>query len=163
MDGLKQYKDVLAAFVGTASVLRPIWGSVLVVLTIASAYEKYFEQLTAILGKIGRNLPNLWSYEKLFQEDAQLVNHLINAYYVILEFYIDVKVTFESKQRHETNTRKDEKTKVEKLWGKAWQKISRKSNTACHSVTVSLPPHTPFQNQVSITCIVYQSSSQPRK
>jgi len=131
MDGLKQYKDVLSVFVGTASVLRPIWGSLLVVLTIASAYEKYFEQLTAMLGKIGRNLPNLRSYEKLFQEDAQLVNHLTNAYYVILEFCIDVKVTFESNQRQETNTRRDEKAKVGKLWGKAWHKISRKSNTAC--------------------------------
>lgn len=53
------------------------------VLTIASAYEKHFEQLTAMLGKIGRNLPNLRSYEKLFQMDVQLRNHLTNAYYVI--------------------------------------------------------------------------------
>lgn len=128
MDGLKQYKDVLAAFVGMASVLRPIWGSVLVVLTMASAYEKYFEQLTTMLGKIGRNLPNLRSYEKLFKEDAQLRNHLTNAYYVILEFCIEVKDDFEAKQRQDTTIRKDEKTKVGKLWGTAWQKISRKSN-----------------------------------
>lgn len=135
MDGLKQYKDALNAFVGISSVLKPIWGSVLVVLTIASAYEKYFEQLTTMFGKIGRSLPILKEYGELFKEDLQLFNHLTNAYYVILNFCIEVKEDFNTQQISMAKPKAGEQTKGWKLLDKTLQKVSRKHGNIrpqCH-------------------------------
>ena len=98
VDVLKQYKDVLDTFSDCNELMKPIWGSVLVVLTIASAYGDFFEKLTSMFGKIGQVLPNLRDYERLFQNDQRLINHLANAYFVILEFCIEVKTVFERKQ-----------------------------------------------------------------
>jgi len=98
MDVLKQYKDVLDTFSDCNEVLKPVWGGILVVLTIASAYADFFDKLTSMFGKIGQALPNLRDYERLFQNDQRLINHLADAYFVILEFCIEVKTVFEKKR-----------------------------------------------------------------
>jgi len=118
IDVLKQYKDVLDTFSDCNELMKPIWGSVLVVLTIASAYGDFFDKLTSMFGKIGQALPNLRDYEQLFQNDQRLMNHLTNAYFVILEFCVEVKTVFEKKQsedkawalRHPTMSKMREKT-----------------------------------------------------
>jgi len=118
IDVLKQYKDVLDSFSDCNELLKPIWGGILVVLTIASAYGDFFDKLTSMFGKIGQALPNLRDYEQLFQNDQRLMNHLTNAYLVILEFCIEVKTVFEKKKsedkawalRHPTMSKMREKT-----------------------------------------------------
>jgi len=118
MDVLKQYKDVLDTFSDCNEVLKPVWGGILVVLTIASAYGDFFDKLASMFGKIGQALPNLRDYERLFQNDQRLMNHLTNAYFVILEFCIEVKTVFEKKLsedkawavRHPTMSKMREKT-----------------------------------------------------
>jgi hypothetical protein len=105
IETLAQYKDAMDTFSDCNEMLKPIWGSILVVLTIVKAHNDYFDNLLKMFAGIADLLPNMREYEKLYREDHSLLHHLTNAYCVIIEFCAEVKKNFSTAfQAHGTST-----------------------------------------------------------
>ncbi|KAL9113656.1 MAG: hypothetical protein Q9187_007585 [Circinaria calcarea] len=97
---IDQYGKALDVYANVSSlVLVPLWGSLRVVLHLASEFHKYFERLVDMFVRIGDVLPQFREYEKLFPSHERLVQALSKVYLDILEFCTDAKAVFRKGKR----------------------------------------------------------------
>ncbi|KAL9118913.1 MAG: hypothetical protein Q9187_004535 [Circinaria calcarea] len=102
---IDQYGKALDVYANVSSlVLVPLWGSLRVVLHLASEFHKYFERLVDMFVRIGDVLPQFRVYEKLFASHERLVQALSKVYVDILEFCTDAKAVFRKGKRPSTST-----------------------------------------------------------
>ena len=92
---IEQYGKAFDVYANASSlILGPLWGSVRVLLHLASEFQKYFDKLVDMFVRIGDVLPQFRVYEKLFSSHERLVQALSEVYIDILKFCADAKAVF---------------------------------------------------------------------
>ena len=92
---IEQYGMAFDVYANASSlVLSPLWGSLRVLLHLASEFQKYFDKLVDMFVSIGDVLPQFRVYEKLFSNHERLVQALSEVYVDILKFCTDAKAVF---------------------------------------------------------------------
>lgn len=99
MNALKQYGRALDVYANSSSIfMSPIWGSVRVLLAIASSATEYLDGLLNAFERVGRALPLFHAYEDLLKDDLHIMNLLVDAYTEVLGFCLEVKISFSRRQ-----------------------------------------------------------------
>ncbi len=81
IDGINQYGIALDVLSNASSTfLCPFWGSVRVILHLAKEFGEYFDKLTSMLERIGRDLSSLRRYPKLYPDNERLKNEMVQVY-----------------------------------------------------------------------------------
>ena len=94
---IEQYGKALDIYTNTYSlVLSPLWGSIRIVLLLASEYSKYFDRIVDMFARIGDVLPRFRGYENLFPNHDRLIQALSVD---ILTFCTEAKAVFRSGRR----------------------------------------------------------------
>ncbi|KAL8868513.1 MAG: hypothetical protein Q9174_004942 [Haloplaca sp. 1 TL-2023] len=97
---IEQYGKALDVYTNTYSlVLSPLWGSIRVVLLLASEYSKFFDRIVDMFARIGDVLPRFRVYENLFPNHERLIQALSIAYVDILDFCTEAKAVFRRGRR----------------------------------------------------------------
>ena len=97
---IEQYGKALDVYANAYPlVLNPLWGSIRVVLHLASEFGKYFERCVDMFATIGDLLPRFRVYETLFPSHERLVQALSIVYVDILDFCSEAKDVFR-RERH---------------------------------------------------------------
>ena len=87
VDGINQYGAALDVLSNSSSLfLCPIWGSMRVILHLASEFSEYFDKLTTMLERIGRDLASLRRYPKMYPDNERLKYEMVQVYQIIFEF-----------------------------------------------------------------------------
>ncbi|PMD21213.1 hypothetical protein NA56DRAFT_572794 [Hyaloscypha hepaticicola] len=75
--------------------LSPIWGSIRVVLVVASSYSKFYDKIVDTLGRIGDILPRFRDYERIYngQKHQRLTQALSNTYLEIITLCSEFRKT----------------------------------------------------------------------
>ncbi|KAF1953763.1 hypothetical protein CC80DRAFT_419155 [Byssothecium circinans] len=94
-DGLEDYGKALDVYSNASSlILCPIWGSLRVVLHIASEAGKFQEKVVDMLAHIGDAIPRFRIYQALFGRHERLLSALTDAYLDVLRFCTRTKDFF---------------------------------------------------------------------
>ncbi|KAL2039046.1 hypothetical protein N7G274_008095 [Stereocaulon virgatum] len=100
VSAIDQYGEAMHVYVNAFSpVLSPLWGSIRVVLYLASEFQKYFNKLVDMFANIGDVLPRFRIYEKLFSNHEVLIQSLSQVYVDIIEFCTAAKKIFRDGKR----------------------------------------------------------------
>lgn len=87
VDGINQYGTALDVLSNASSVfVCPIWGSMRVILHLANEFGEYFDKLTSMLERIGRDLSSLRRYPKLYPDNERLKHEMVQIYQIIFDF-----------------------------------------------------------------------------
>ena len=87
IDGINQYGAALDVLSNSSSVfVCPIWGSMRVILHLAIEFGEYFDKLTSMLERIGRDLASLRRYPKLYPDNERLKHEMVQVYQIIFDF-----------------------------------------------------------------------------
>lgn len=85
---LKDYGEALDVYANISPIpLSPIWGSVRVLLVLAEKYEKYYNRIVDVLGRIGDLLPRLKDYGRIFdlEKHPRLRQALSETYFDVIK------------------------------------------------------------------------------
>ncbi|KAL8970187.1 MAG: hypothetical protein Q9183_001637 [Haloplaca sp. 2 TL-2023] len=97
---IEQYGKALDVYTNTYSlVLSPLWGSIRIVLVLASEFGKYFDRIVDMFARIGDVLPRFRVYENLFPSHERLIRALSIVYVDILTFCTGAKAVFRHERR----------------------------------------------------------------
>lgn len=97
---IQQYETALDVYSNASSLIMcPLWGSMKVLIKIASDFGKYLEKIVDMLKMIGDALPRFRAYEKLFSTHERLIQELSMAYLIVLRFCIEAKAIFRNAKR----------------------------------------------------------------
>lgn len=92
---IEQYSKALDVYANAYPlVLSPLWGSIRIVLHLASEFTKYYERIVDMFVRIGDLLPRFRVYENLFPSHERLVQALSVVYVDVLTFCTEAKVVF---------------------------------------------------------------------
>lgn len=95
VDGINQYGAALDVISNSSSlVLCPVWGSMRIILHLATEYGEYFDKLTTMLERIGRDLASLRRYPKLYPNNQRLKDEMVRVYQIIFEFCAKARHVF---------------------------------------------------------------------
>ncbi|KAI4122971.1 MAG: hypothetical protein LQ341_007249, partial [Variospora aurantia] len=93
--GIDQYGKALDVISNASStVLCPIWGSIRVVLHLASEFGEYFEKISSMLQQIGLHLNSLRRFPRLYPHNERLETAMVDVYRVIFRFCTDARNVF---------------------------------------------------------------------
>ncbi|MCJ1267662.1 hypothetical protein MMC22_007548 [Lobaria immixta] len=105
VSAVSQYGTTLDIYANTYSIaMAPLWGSIRVLLHIAQSFEKYFEKLISMLGRIGDVLPRCQVYQNLFSTNKRLLQVISVAYVDIIHFCWTAKKAFRKMKKSTTST-----------------------------------------------------------
>ncbi|KAI9857597.1 MAG: hypothetical protein M1813_008189 [Trichoglossum hirsutum] len=97
---IEEYGKALDVYANiTPLILGPLWGSIRVVLHLASSFEKYFERIVDMFERIGDVLPRFRAYQSLFSNHIRLLHALSQAYFDIIHFCSIAKCVFQKAKR----------------------------------------------------------------
>ncbi|KAL8965830.1 MAG: hypothetical protein Q9197_006303, partial [Variospora fuerteventurae] len=93
--GIDQYGKALDVISNASStVLCPIWGSIRVILHLASEFGEYFEKISSMLQQIGLHLNSLRRFPRLYPHNERLETAMVDVYRVIFRFCTDARNVF---------------------------------------------------------------------
>ncbi|KAL8732257.1 MAG: hypothetical protein Q9166_002829 [cf. Caloplaca sp. 2 TL-2023] len=93
--GIDQYGAALDVISNSSSTfLCPIWGSIRVVLHLASEFGEYFEKISGMLQQVGLHLNSLRRFPRLYPHNDQLETAMVDVYKVIFQLCIDARNVF---------------------------------------------------------------------
>ncbi|KAI4128883.1 MAG: hypothetical protein LQ338_002513 [Usnochroma carphineum] len=93
--GINQYGKALDVISNASStVLCPVWGSIRVVLHLASEYGEYFEKISSMLQQVGLHLNSLRRFPRLYPHNDCLEAAMVDVYRVIFRFCTDARNVF---------------------------------------------------------------------
>ncbi|KAL8919042.1 MAG: hypothetical protein Q9208_007008 [Pyrenodesmia sp. 3 TL-2023] len=85
--GIDQYGKALDGISnGSSMVLCPIWGSIRIVLHLASEFGEYFEKISSMLQWIGLHLNSLRRTPRLYPHNERLKSAVVDVHRVIFRF-----------------------------------------------------------------------------
>ncbi|KAI4235659.1 MAG: hypothetical protein LQ349_003012 [Xanthoria aureola] len=97
---IEQYSKALDVYANAYPlVLSPLWGSIRIVLHLASEFTKYFERIVDMFARIGDLLPRFRVYENLFPSHERLVQALSVVYVDVLTFCTEAKAVLRRERR----------------------------------------------------------------
>ncbi|KAH7360225.1 hypothetical protein BKA65DRAFT_180824 [Rhexocercosporidium sp. MPI-PUGE-AT-0058] len=95
IESIAQYGSALDVISNAASlVLCPLWGSLRVILHLASQWGKYFERLVEMFAQINDILPRFRTYESLYSNHPRVTSAVSKVYLDILNFCTLAKAVF---------------------------------------------------------------------
>ncbi|KAL8831739.1 MAG: hypothetical protein Q9170_005169 [Blastenia crenularia] len=93
--GIDQYGNALDVISNASStVLCPIWGSIRIVLHLASEFGEYFEKISSMLQQIGLHLNSLRRFPRLYPHNDRLETAMVDVYRIIFRFCTDARNVF---------------------------------------------------------------------
>ncbi|KAG9854168.1 hypothetical protein KCU77_g6309, partial [Aureobasidium melanogenum] len=85
LDSVQQFSGIVETFVSSnPHIAALVWGSVKLVLQIASNFTTYFDNLSALLMTIGKRCPKFQEYQKLYRDSTDLQKVLCDFYSVVV-------------------------------------------------------------------------------
>jgi hypothetical protein len=84
---LKDYGEAFDVYINISPLpLAPIWGSIRILLVVAEKYDKYYNKITDVLGRIGDLLPRFKDYGRIFnlEKHPRLRQALLETYFDII-------------------------------------------------------------------------------
>ncbi|KAG9657777.1 hypothetical protein KCU64_g4966, partial [Aureobasidium melanogenum] len=85
LDSVQQFAGIVETFVSSnPHIAALVWGSVKLVLQIASNFTTYFEKLSTLLMTIGKRCPRYQKYQKLYRDSTDLQKALCDFYSVVV-------------------------------------------------------------------------------
>ncbi|KAL8993605.1 MAG: hypothetical protein Q9169_006219 [Polycauliona sp. 2 TL-2023] len=93
--GIEQYGAALDVISNASSqFLCPIWGSMRVILHLASEFGEYFGKISAMLEQVGLHLNSLRRFPRLYPHNERLENAMVDVYRIIFRFCTDARNVF---------------------------------------------------------------------
>ncbi|KAL8949575.1 MAG: hypothetical protein Q9222_004323 [Ikaeria aurantiellina] len=93
--GIDQYGRALDVISNASSmVVCPIWGSIRVVLHLATEFGEYFEKISDMLYRIGLHLNSLRRFPRLYPHNARLEAAMVDVYRAIFRFSTQARDVF---------------------------------------------------------------------
>ncbi|KAG9563865.1 hypothetical protein KCU71_g6443, partial [Aureobasidium melanogenum] len=85
LESVQQFSGIVETFVSSnPHIAALVWGSVKLVLQIASNFTTYFDKLSALLMTIGKRCPRFQEYQKLYRNSTDLQKVLCDFYSVVV-------------------------------------------------------------------------------
>ena len=95
IEGINQYGSALDVLSNSSSIfLCPIWGAARILLHLAKEFGEYFDKLTSMLERIGRDLTSLRRYPKLYPDNQRLKQHMVQIYQIIFDLCAKARHVF---------------------------------------------------------------------
>ncbi|KAL8665977.1 MAG: hypothetical protein Q9168_007587 [Polycauliona sp. 1 TL-2023] len=93
--GIEQYGTALDVISNASSqFLCPIWGSIRVILHLASEFGEYFEKISVMLEQVGLHLNSLRRFPRLYPHNERLEIAMVDVYRIIFRFCTDARNVF---------------------------------------------------------------------
>ncbi|KAG9674897.1 hypothetical protein KCU99_g3333, partial [Aureobasidium melanogenum] len=85
LESVQQFAGIVETFVSSnPHIAALVWGSVKLVLQIASNFTTYFDKLSALLMTIGKRCPRFQEYQKLYRDSTDLQKALCDFYSMVV-------------------------------------------------------------------------------
>ncbi|KAL8695828.1 MAG: hypothetical protein Q9224_003129, partial [Gallowayella concinna] len=93
--GIDQYGAALDVISNASSTfLCPIWGSMRVILHLASEFGEYFEKISGMLQQVGLHLNSLRRFPHLYPHNERLEAAMVDVYRIIFRFCTEARNVF---------------------------------------------------------------------
>lgn len=95
LDGIDQYGKALDVLSNSGSLfLCPIWGSIRIVLHVATELREHFEKISSMLQQIGLHLNSLRRFPHLYPNNDRLAPAMVDVYRTIFRFCTEARDVF---------------------------------------------------------------------
>ncbi|KAL8647244.1 MAG: hypothetical protein Q9226_006514 [Calogaya cf. arnoldii] len=95
VNGINQYGAALDVISNSSSqFLCPVWGSMRVILHLASEFGEYFGKISAMLEQVGLHLNSLRRFPRLYPHNERLEDAMVDGYRIIFRFCTDARNVF---------------------------------------------------------------------
>ncbi|KAI4274984.1 MAG: hypothetical protein LQ337_003548 [Flavoplaca oasis] len=95
VQGVEQYGAALDVISNASSqFLCPVWGSMRVILHLASEFGEYFGKISAMLEQVGLYLNSLRRFPRLYPHNERLEAAMVDVYRIIFRFCTDARNVF---------------------------------------------------------------------